>query len=126
MQTRIMGGHEVEPDGGPRSVRTDAATVEETRPEDGRRPPGSRAATHAVGWSGALFGWFALPLAALGALVVGAFMLWALGANPFTAYRALVKGAFGSADGLVNTAIKAVPLLLVGAGICIAFPWPPR
>ncbi len=121
MQTRIMGGHEVEPDGGPRSVRTDAATVEETRPEDGRRPPGSRAATHAVGWSGALFGWFALPLAALGALVVGAFMLWALGANPFTAYRALVKGAFGSADGLVNTAIKAVPLLLVGAGICIAF-----
>jgi simple sugar transport system permease protein len=48
-------------------------------------------------------------------------MLWALGANPFSAYRALVKGAFGSADGLVNTAIKAVPLLLVGAGICVAF-----
>jgi general nucleoside transport system permease protein len=70
---------------------------------------------------GPLFGWLAIPLAALGALVVGAFMLWALGANPFTAYRAMVNGAFGSSDGLVNTAVKAIPLLLVGAGICIAF-----
>ncbi|HEX9377534.1 MAG TPA: ABC transporter permease [Actinomycetota bacterium] len=72
-------------------------------------------------WRRFLLSWFAIPLAALGALVVGAFMLWALGANPFTAYRALLKGAFGSTDGLVNTATKAIPLLLVGVGICIAF-----
>jgi len=68
-----------------------------------------------------LFGWFALPIAALGALLVGAGMLLALGADPLTGYRALVQGGFGSVDGLVNTAIKAVPLLLVGVGICIAF-----
>jgi simple sugar transport system permease protein len=63
----------------------------------------------------------ALPLAALAALVVGAFMLLALGANPITAYRALLKAAFGSVDALTATALKAIPLLLVGVGICIAF-----
>jgi general nucleoside transport system permease protein len=72
-------------------------------------------------WRRLLLSWFALPMAALGALLVGAVMLWALGANPFVAYRALLKGAFGTVDGLTNTAIKAVPLVLVGIGICIAF-----
>jgi ABC-type uncharacterized transport system permease subunit len=68
-----------------------------------------------------LLGWLALPLAALAALLVGAAMLAALGANPLTGYHALLKGAFGTVDGLTNTAIKAVPLVLVGVGICIAF-----
>jgi general nucleoside transport system permease protein len=72
-------------------------------------------------WSRLLFSWLALPLAALAALVVGAFMLLALGANPITAYRALLKAAFGSVDALTATALKAIPLLLVGVGICIAF-----
>jgi simple sugar transport system permease protein len=63
----------------------------------------------------------ATPAAAVAALLVGAFMLWALGANPLTGYRALFRGAFGGVDSLANTAVKAVPLLLVGAGICIAF-----
>jgi simple sugar transport system permease protein len=79
-----------------------------------RRPSG------AGGWN-RWIGWLALPLAALAALVIGAFMLWALGANPFEGYRALLKGAFGSVDSLTDTAVKAVPILLVGAGICIAF-----
>jgi ABC-type uncharacterized transport system permease subunit len=73
------------------------------------------------GWRWYLVSWFALPSAAVAALLVGAAMLLALGANPLTAYRALAQGAFGSVDGLTNTAIKAVPLLLVGVGICIAF-----
>ncbi len=72
-------------------------------------------------WRDLLFSWFALPLAALAALLIGAAMLAALGANPATAYRALLQGAFGSADGLIQTTIKAVPILLVGVGICIAF-----
>jgi simple sugar transport system permease protein len=62
-----------------------------------------------------------MPAAALAALVVGAIMLLALGANPFTGYRALLEGAFGSVDSIVSTAIKAIPLVLVGVGICIAF-----
>ena len=65
--------------------------------------------------------WLALPGSAVAALVVGAFMLLALGANPVTGYRALLDGAFGSSYALSATAVKAVPLLLVGVGICIAF-----
>jgi ABC-type uncharacterized transport system permease subunit len=63
-----------------------------------------------------------LPVfAVLAALVVGAIMLLALGANPVEAYGALLEGAFGSTNAVAETAVKAVPLLLVGLGICIAF-----
>jgi general nucleoside transport system permease protein len=59
--------------------------------------------------------------AAIAALIIGAFMLLALGANPIQAYGALFRGAFGSTNALAETIVKAVPLLLVGIGICIAF-----
>jgi simple sugar transport system permease protein len=62
-----------------------------------------------------------LPGSAFAALLVGAGMLAALGANPVDGYRALLDGAFGSGYALSATAVKAVPLLLVGVGICIAF-----
>ena len=63
-----------------------------------------------------------LPLlATLAALGVGAIMLQLLGANPFTAYSALLKGAFGSQNALADTIVRATPLLLVALGICIAF-----
>jgi ABC-type uncharacterized transport system permease subunit len=63
-----------------------------------------------------------LPVfATFAALAVGAVMLLVLGANPIRAYGALVDGAFGSANALAETAVKAVPLLLVGLGICISF-----
>ncbi len=68
-----------------------------------------------------LLSWFALPFSALAALLVGAMMLAALGTNPLTGYRALISGAFGGSYALGSTAVKAVPLLLVGVGICIAF-----
>lgn len=60
-------------------------------------------------------------LATLAALVVGAFMLLALGANPFVAYAALLDGAFGSVNSIADTLVRATPLLFVGVGICIAF-----
>jgi general nucleoside transport system permease protein len=68
-----------------------------------------------------LVGWLAMPTAAVAALLLGALMLLALGANPITGYHALLVGAFGSGDALTQTALKAVPLILVGVGICIAF-----
>jgi len=61
-------------------------------------------------WRRVLLSWFALPASALAALLVGAAMIAALGADPVHGYHAL-----GS------TAVKAIPLLLVGVGICIAF-----
>ena len=62
-----------------------------------------------------------LLAAVAAALVVGAVMILALGANPIVGYAALVRGAFGSGDALADTAVRAMPLLLVGVGICIAF-----
>lgn len=59
--------------------------------------------------------------AALVAFGFGAIMLIAVGANPWDGLTALVSGAFGSGDRLAATAVKATPLLLVGAGITIAF-----
>lgn len=60
-------------------------------------------------------------LAAAAAFLVGAIMLAVLGANPVTAYVALLQGAFGSLNSVADTIVKATPLLFVGAGICIAF-----
>jgi simple sugar transport system permease protein len=63
-----------------------------------------------------------LPLLAVPvAFLIGAFMLLALGANPLTAYGALLTGAFGDVSGITQTLTKATPLLLVGLGVCIAF-----
>lgn len=65
---------------------------------------------------------FLIPVGAvLAALLIGAIMLIALGANPLEGFRELFKGAFGSTDALISTALKATPLLFVGVGITIAF-----
>ena len=62
------------------------------------------------------------PLVALtAALLLGAIMLYALGANPISGYAALLEGAFGSTNAIADTIVKATPLLLVALGICIAF-----
>jgi simple sugar transport system permease protein len=61
----------------------------------------------------------ALALAA--ALAVGAVMLLILKVNPIEAYAALFGGALGTSSGLMQSAVKATPLLLVGLGIVIAF-----
>jgi len=63
-----------------------------------------------------------LPVAAVvGALLIGAVMLLVLGADPIKGFSALIEGSFGSLKALSDTASKAVPLLLVGVGITIAF-----
>lgn len=65
---------------------------------------------------------FIIPLSAVfTALVIGALMLLSLGANPLSGYATMLSAAFGSLDGISNTSVKAIPLLLVGVGICIAF-----
>ncbi|MDJ0912079.1 MAG: ABC transporter permease [Desulfobacterales bacterium] len=48
-------------------------------------------------------------------------MLSALGANPIKGFGTMFASAFGNLDGLASTAVKSIPLLLVGIGICIAF-----
>ncbi|MCB0195799.1 MAG: ABC transporter permease [Anaerolineae bacterium] len=63
-----------------------------------------------------------LPLiAVIGALLVGAVVLILLDTNPVEAYTAMFTGAFANKNGLADTMVKAIPLLLVGLGIVIAF-----
>jgi simple sugar transport system permease protein len=68
-------------------------------------------------WVGPLTPFFA----AAAALMVGALMLAALGANPGQAYTAMAEGAFGSMNAVADTLVKATPLLFVALGICISF-----
>ncbi|MCB9100205.1 MAG: ABC transporter permease [Anaerolineales bacterium] len=63
-----------------------------------------------------------LPLiAVIGALLVGAVVLVLLDTDPVEAYTAMFSGAFANKNGLADTMVKAIPLLLVGLGIVIAF-----
>lgn len=63
------------------------------------------------------------------ALLFGAILLALAGANPWQTYRAMLEGAFGTPaqwqDGqfysLTETLVKAIPLMLTGLGVSIAF-----
>ena len=91
------------------------------REPESNEATGATLAGGSAGLARFLLTWFALPSALLVALAFGAIMMLALGADPITGYRALLEGAFGGSYALSSTAIQAVPLLLVGVGICIAF-----
>ena len=66
-------------------------------------------------------GYLVPVIAVVFALLIAAVMLGALGASPLEGFAAMLEGAFGSPDAIVETALKATPLLLVGVGITIAF-----
>jgi simple sugar transport system permease protein len=55
------------------------------------------------------------------ALVFGAALLAAAGANPFETYQAMIEGAVGSTYNLTETLVKATPLILTGMSVAIAF-----
>lgn len=61
------------------------------------------------------------PLAALLALGFCAVFLALTGHQPFEVYSAMFGGALGSAYGLSETAVKAIPLMICGLGISLAF-----
>ncbi len=63
-----------------------------------------------------------VPLAAvLLAALIGAIILLISGANPLTAYGALLKGSFGTMDNLTRTLEKATPLIFSGLAVAFAF-----
>jgi ABC-type uncharacterized transport system permease subunit len=55
------------------------------------------------------------------ALVSGSIILLAFGINPLEAYRVMVQGSLGSGYALSETLVKAIPLMLTGLGVSIAF-----
>jgi simple sugar transport system permease protein len=55
------------------------------------------------------------------ALVVGGILLLAAGADPIETYKAMFEGAFGSGYARSETLVKAIPLMLTGLAVSIAF-----
>ncbi|MEW6232429.1 MAG: ABC transporter permease [Chloroflexota bacterium] len=55
------------------------------------------------------------------ALCFGAVLLAAVGKNPGVVYQKMFSGAFGSKFGLTETVVKAIPLMLSGLGVAVAF-----
>ena len=95
-------------------------TAELEGPSQGRPANGPSRARRPTVSRRLVLSWAALPLSALAALLIGALLILAFGANPVDGYRDLFSGAFGGSYALASTAQKAVPLLLVAVGICIA------
>jgi simple sugar transport system permease protein len=60
-------------------------------------------------------------IAILAALVVAGIFFWIYGVSPVHAYQLILKGALGSRLGLTETVRRAIPLLLIGVGLTIAF-----
>jgi general nucleoside transport system permease protein len=60
-------------------------------------------------------------LAVLTALALGAVLIWVTGGDPVLAYLGLWEGSLGRADSLSETAIWAVPYILAGLAVGLAF-----
>ncbi len=54
-------------------------------------------------------------------LLLGAIVLALSGANPFSTYGYMFRGAFGSWIDFTETLVKAIPLILTGLGVALAF-----
>jgi len=65
---------------------------------------------------------FLVPVASfLISLLLTAILLAVFKANPFVTFAAMFKGAFGSGPNFTETLVKAIPLMLTGLGVLIAF-----
>lgn len=69
-----------------------------------------------------LKGW-GVPLTVVGALVVGVVsgLLLVFGADPVAAFGAMWVGAFGTENATAETLVKATPILFVAIGVSLAF-----
>jgi simple sugar transport system permease protein len=54
-------------------------------------------------------------------LLTGAVFLVASDRDPLAVYMTMFHGAFGTTYGLSETLVKAIPLLLCGLGVALAF-----
>jgi simple sugar transport system permease protein len=61
------------------------------------------------------------PLALLAAALVASVLLVALSTDPGQAFSSMLQGAFGTENAAAETLVKAIPILFVAIGICVAF-----
>lgn len=78
----------------------------------------NRAAGHDKNWARQLL---SSVVAVLLALVLGGVVIAVAGANPFTAYGVLLRGAFGDVYAWSETLLRATPILIAGIGLSISF-----
>lgn len=72
-------------------------------------------------WRSALRG-IGMPIvASVIAIVIGGIIVSLIGYNPLGVYGSLISGAFGNVFNFSSTLTGAVPLLVIGLGIAIAF-----
>ena len=65
---------------------------------------------------------YAVPaLSLMIALILGMIPMLVQGINPLTGYRDMILLAFGSPYGISETIMKAIPLMLAGLGVALAF-----
>jgi ABC-type uncharacterized transport system permease subunit len=65
---------------------------------------------------------YVVPVASLTiALILGMIPMLVQGINPLTGYRDMILLAFGSRYGVSETIMKAIPLMLAGLGVALAF-----
>ena len=63
-----------------------------------------------------------VPIASLLlALLFGAILLASAGASPIETYLAMLQGAFGESYNITETLVRAIPLMLTGLSVAIAF-----
>lgn len=65
--------------------------------------------------------WWTPIVSIILALLLCALFIAANGMNPVLVYEKMFRGAFGTAYGLTETMVKAIPLLLCGLGIAVAY-----
>ncbi|ULO06321.1 ABC transporter permease [Paenibacillus sp. 19GGS1-52] len=65
--------------------------------------------------------WWTPILSVILALLLCAIFIAANGMSPVTVYQKMFHGAFGTAYGFTETMVKAIPLLLCGLGIAVAY-----
>ncbi|MCK5202451.1 MAG: ABC transporter permease, partial [Desulfobacterales bacterium] len=56
-----------------------------------------------------------------GGLIAISFIFLLSGVNPLYAIAKIFSGSFGSLFGLKETVTKAIPLILIGGGLAVAF-----
>jgi simple sugar transport system permease protein len=76
-------------------------------------------------WSRTLNAWvdaLGQPLVAVGiSFLLGAIVILICGENVFTAYAAMLRGAFGNAFYLNDTLKRATPIIMGGLAVCVAW-----
>lgn len=55
------------------------------------------------------------------AVIAGGVLILLSGENSFTVYEAMARGALGDLNGVAETLVKTIPLLLTGLGVAVAF-----